>query len=168
MDLYFDFVIGVLIVLLTLMTDSKYASFSVAFIVFIMLDIEVNDSIIAVFVFILFYLVERKSNKCTDSTLKKIIGNNKRLFPFSDDIYIAIYKNPYTYLYLNYNKVVKIRSSLKDILIVNDYLIKVSRNTAISSEVVLIGKDRFKVENMEVTSSVILSWNQYPQKENNS
>lgn len=168
MDLYVEFVIGVFIVLLTLMTDSKYASFSVAFIVYIMIDIEVNDLIITIFVFSIFYIIERKNSNHTDSIFRKIIGNNKRLFPFSENIYIAIYKNPYTYLYLNNNNVVKLRTSLKDILRVNEYLIKVSRNTAISSEVVFIGKDRFKIKNMEVTSSVILSWNQYPQKENNS
>lgn len=77
-----------------------------------------------------------KNTYDTHSVFKRVMLSNKKLFPFNDNIEIAISKKPYTYIYLKESNVIRLRASLKDIIHINPYLTKTSRNTAISPNAV--------------------------------
>ena len=112
-------------------------------------------------------IIESKSIKDTDC-LRKIITKNKKLFPFSDDIIIAVYKSPYCYLYLDKGSLIRLRCSLKELINAQPYLTKIKRDTAISSKAIVIGKNRFTYKDQELTSDMLISWGNNPNKKNNS
>ncbi len=160
-----DITIIVAVFSLSIITNNKAATISSFFIIsYILLEDLFNFEYITtiaislnVCLIVVLFHNEKSSNNDND-VYKEVIRNNKKLFPFHDNIEIAITKHPYTWIYLKEGKVKRIRTPLKNIIILNNYLKKITRNTAISDNVKVNSNNEYLIENNIITSEMIMSW----------
>lgn len=160
----YELSVGILILLLSLFTDDKSFSLPISSVVFVfmaMLDIDLLlNSSLSLNAMIVTLFFEYRASSDSDSFFS-IALKNKRLFPFSDNVVIALSKTPYVFLYLKEGSVIRLRCSLKELLSTQSTLKKISRNTAISPDVRLKGKNRFIYNDKTIDSNMVLSWGYY-------
>jgi len=160
-----DIIMIVAVFSLSIITNNKAATISSLFIIsYILLEDLFNFEYITTIAIslnlclLLALFHNGKSSVNHNDVYREVISNNKKLFPFHDNIEIAITKHPYTWIYLKEGKVKRIRTPLKNIIILNDYLKKITRNTAISDNVKVNRNNEYLIENNIITSEMIMSW----------
>ena len=161
----YELSIGLLALILLLFMDSKSFLLPVSSIVFIVMsvldvDLILNASL-SLNIMIAVWFYENRNNPDTD-TFFSIALKNKRIFPFTDNVIIALSKNPYVFMYLKEGNVIRLRCSLKELIRTLPALRKISRNTAISPAVKIEGKNRFVYNDKVIDSDMIFSWGDYP------
>lgn len=116
----------------------------------------------------LLFLFLDKNDNIKNDIFFDIIKNNKRHFPFNNNVLIVISKAPYAYLYLKEGKVIRLRGTLKELLVINPYLKKITRNTAISTDVDINQRDHFIVDGQNLTAGMIVTWGKQSNQKNDS
>lgn len=170
----YELIASITVLLLFLLSERKSSDLPVFFTAYVSLNAfqigfleELSIALNAMF--FSRYLKKHEHRKPeSEQGLNSIIRKNRKKFPFHDNVEIALSRTPYVYMYLKEGTCIRLRCSLKELLSVKLNLKKVARNVAISSNVKVIDKDRFTVNDQEITLQMIVSMQNHSSDEYDS